>query len=646
MQAERLATFLHSCLAILQTMGESGKIVWRHSKTKTDPLERVRYLKQAIEHLREKAAENAEGKYSDLPVDVITFIESKLLLDMGDEIFPKVKDEIADLCSGKYIEAVLTGGIGTGKTTIALVATAYTLYQLACLREPQREFGLARSSEIVFIFQSLNAKLSKAVDFDRFKAMLDNSAFFQELFRYDRNITSELRFPNRIIVKPLSGDVAAAIGQNVFGGVMDEVNFMAVTENSKMAGADGGTFDQAREMYNSISRRRESRFMKAGKLFGMLCLVSSKQYPGEFTDRKMQEAKDQEGRYGFTTIFVYDKRVWEVKPIEEFTGEWFYVFLGDPNRKPRILEPNEELTFSTEDRPLIMPVPVEFRKAFEVDLLAAIRDIAGMTTLALHPFIINVEALRACFGIVQGVLSLDQTDFYTTRPLLYPRRFVRPNEPRFAHIDLGLTRDSLGLAVGHVVTFIEMDRGGESEILPVIQYDCLLEVVPPRNGEIEIENARRVLYALRDAGMLLKWVSFDSFQSKDSMQILAGKGFTVGYCSVDTDNAPYEVAKQAFYDGRVRAPYHSTALTEWTRLERNEKTKKIDHPPNGSKDVSDAMAGVAYGLTMRREIWQRHGVPLYRTPKSLLKLKDEGTMAPDAYVEKLRRERYAEAIRR
>jgi len=79
----------------------------------------------------------------------------------------------------------------------------------------------------------------------------------------------------------------------------------------------------------------------------------------------------------------------------------------------------------------------------------------------------------------------------------------------------------------------------------------------------------------------------------------------------------YDLTKQAFYDGRIRAPAHPKAQKEMITLEIDTKKNRIDHPPQGSKDVSDSMAGVALGLTMRREIWLRHKVPTQRIPKSL-----------------------------
>src|SRR5258708_1829808 len=231
--------------------------------------------------------------------------------------------------------------------------------------------------------------LAESIDYKRFRAMIEGSAYFSHHFPFRKSLGSEMVFPKNIVVRPLSGNVTAAIGSNIFGGIIDEINFMAVIEQSKKA-ADGGTFDQANEMYNSIVRRRKSRFMMAGsKLPGVLCLVSSKRYPGEFTDRKQAEARDEITRSGKTRIFVYDRRLWEIKPEGTYGKERFKLFLGDVARKPRILETGTEV--AAEDAYLVMEVPEEFRSEFTRDILSAIRDIAGSATFPLHPSIVNTE---------------------------------------------------------------------------------------------------------------------------------------------------------------------------------------------------------------------------------------------------------------
>jgi hypothetical protein len=77
------------------------------------------------------------------------------------------------------------------------------------------------------------------------------------------------------------------------------------------------------------------------------------------------------------------------------------------------------------------------------------------------------------------------------------------------------------------------------------------------------------------------------------------------------------VLRAAIYTDRVNAPIHELAQRELTRLEINPKDMTVDHPPSGSKDVADAMAGVAYGLTQRREIWVAHRIPMSQIPKYL-----------------------------
>jgi hypothetical protein len=52
-------------------------------------------------------------------------------------------------------------------------------------------------------------------------------------------------------------------------------------------------------------------------------------------------------------------------------------------------------------------------------------------------------------------------------------------------------------------------------------------------------------------------------------------------------------------------------------LEKDAKTGRVDHPPGGSKDLSDALAGVVHGLTMRRELWGLYRIPVLMIPQSV-----------------------------
>ena len=417
---------------ILKNMGQAGEYVWRLSK-EIPMSERLPYLRDAVAHLKMRVKQGAT-RWSELPVDIITFIESPLLLNMPGQVYPAIKEELKHICSGQYNETIFTGGIGSGKTSTALVVIAYGLYELSCMANAQKTFGLTNSSEISFIFQSINAGRAKEVSFDRFVAIMKDSPYFSRIFPFNKDKTSVLEFPRNIRVKPVSGDPKAAIGENVIGGIIDEINFMQVVEKSAMS-ADGGTFDQAKEMYDSIARRRESRFMLGGVLYGMLCCVSSKRYPGEFTDQKIEEAKTN------PRIRIYDKRIWEVKP-DSASGNWFYLHKGDITKLPRVL-PAEEVREYLETEPeKLMMIPEEYRSAFDGDLLGAVRDIAGVSTLAMHPYMVHADKVADCFDKAPSILSSIKANLITEKVKFLKGNMKNAHQPRFAHIDLGLTEQN------------------------------------------------------------------------------------------------------------------------------------------------------------------------------------------------------------
>jgi hypothetical protein len=606
---------LQVAFKVLLGFGRPGKYVCSNATAIQDLAEREEYMYAAIEWLLTKAAESE--KYRELPVDFRTFVECDQLLKKRSILWPEVLRHGAEMNSGRYVEVVLTGGIGVAKTTLAIYSQAYQLYVLSCMRAPHRLYDLDPASEILIVFQSINKNLAMDVEYRRFRAMIDTSPFFEQRFPFNRDRLNEMRFVNNIVVKPVSGQDTAAIGQNVIGGIIDEVNFMAIVEDSKVV-RDGSVFDQAAQNYNAIARRRESRFMQLGSLPGLLCLVSSKNYPGGLTDRKQAEARTN------PLIYNYDQRLWDIRP-DRFGPERFRVFVGDETRHPRILSDQDIVT--VEDEPLVVAVPLEYRRQFDNDLLKSIRDIAGYSTQSLHPFMLNTDAVAKCFGKVKSIGSREGVDFKTSNLQAFKELIQNPGEPRFAHIDLAKTKDSAGVSIGHVPGFKHINRGDYQDTLPIVQYDLILEVMPPPGGEIEYERIRTLLYNLRDKLLLpIKWVTFDQYQSTDSMQILSQNGFVVGYQSMDTDTHPYDLIKQAFYDGRIVAPAHAKAQKEMCTLEFDAKKLTIDHPPQGSKDVSDSMAGVAFGLTMRREIWVRHQVPLSRIPASLAQITNKNSI--------------------
>jgi len=521
--------------------------------------------------------------YKGQVVSIESFINEDYYLGKKSVIYPEVMKSLIELNSGKYIEAILTGGIGSAKTTISHYTIAYQLYVLSRMRQPHAMFNLDPASEIMFIFQSLSMTLAKNLEFNRFKALLEDSEYFMRDFTFDKDIESRLKFPHRIEVVPVSGAESATIGQNVMGGVLDEINYMAVVEKSK-ADVDGGTYNQAWALYNSIARRRKSRFLVNGVTYGMLCLVSSKRYPGQFTDVKEDEAHKQIEITGKTNIFLYDKCVWDIKPPGTYDNtEWFYVFIGDESRQPMVLTDDEYSRMSDDDiLAYVRKIPDEYKMEFERDIINALREVAGVSTLAKHPYMPNIAKISGCFAKTESVFNAPTAVLGSGQLQILVKVVAAAGmASRFVHIDLSKSGDSTGFVVGHVDRFIDLDRGDVVEVLPRVVIDGALEIRSPRFGEISYTGVRKILYTLRDMGMPIKWVTFDSYQSVDSIQILKNKGFVCGIQSMDTSIVPYQVLKAALYDGRVVLPEHKLLYDELRGLEFDPEKTKVDHPASG-----------------------------------------------------------------
>lgn len=85
-------------------------------------------------------------------------------------------------------------------------------------------------------------------------------------------------------------------------------------------------------------------------------------------------------------------------------------------------------------------------------------------------------------------------------------------------------------------------------------------------------------------------VSFDNFQSADSLQILASWGIEARKASTDRTNELYDTLRDVLYDSRLEGYYNEDLIAELQRLSKL-KNGRIDHPPGGSKDIADALAG-------------------------------------------------------
>ena len=538
------------------------------------------------------------------PVSVQEFVEGKQYLGniLRGNIYPKILNDLIELFEGRYSEVLLTGAIGWGKSLMAEVGIAYDIYKVSCLKNPADAFGLIPNSNIAFINVSVDKRQATKVLFGGIGNLIRKSPYFREKFPYDANITTELRFPRGVVAYPVAASEQALLGESVFSAAFDEMNFYAVVEKSKQH-PERGTYDQAFQLYTKMSTRIRSRMNKRGMLPGHLWTISSARYPNDFTERKAVEALTDK------TIFVRQYSAWETKPRSDFMAEEFEVEVGDVTRRSRVLDGSE----TDVNRNRVITVPMDYKAEFEKDPHESVRDFGGVPVLSIRPFIGRRDMITEMMqrGKAAG-LQHPFTDFTVTLQLehdhLIPERLdwiddkdgrKRINDgPYYAHIDLAKVNDPAGFAVAHVVGSKQVSRGfgreQKYETRPIIRIDLALEIVAPPRGEISIASVRGLLYQLRDLGLQFQLVTYDSFASEDSIQILKAEGFSADNLSVDTDTAPYEALREAIYDGRLLCYEHPRLAMQLATVRKDEKTGQIDHPVHGQKDISDSVAGVVW----------------------------------------------------
>lgn len=120
----------------------------------------------------------------------------------------------------------------------------------------------------------------------------------------------------------------------------------------------------------------------------------------------------------------------------------------------------------------------------------------------------------------------------------------------------------------------------------------------PPGSEISMAKTRRFIYYLRRCGFHIVVVSTDTFQSAEFHQILKDKGFNTQIKSLDRTPEGYHILREAMVENRIEMIKHAKLENELIFLQRDTGTGKLDHPPDGSKDISDSLAGAIWDLSL------------------------------------------------
>lgn len=558
------------------------------------------------------------------PIGIEEFLDSEEFVGATDlTLWPEVRQAIIDMNKywwkgpgdGAYNSATLMGATGTGKTSISILTTIYHLYLLSCLDNPQAVYGFPKATSIVFPLMGAKPRVVSKVIYLPMRKLIETMPYFQKHFNFDKLIESEMFFPDKNIrVAQAGGDEDAILGEAVIGGVIDEINFMNVVTRSKKAEVStgrAGLYDQAQQVHSTMERRKRGRFTRPGPMIGLVIASSSTKYKGDFTDRDKKFVEENK----IKTRYIYCKRQFDVVPASRFSGKKFRLVIGnDVHHDTRVLEDDEKVPVGA----WVQEVPIEYKDDFKKKPYDALRDVMGISHNALSPFIKSRHKVYECVeaGKEAGLESFLLRNHVTLGEHGMPRvkdgtYCANPSRPRYVHIDLSRNADKCGVAMLRFdgmreVSRSSTDKAGQpiKELLPVATVEMACSITPDANNEIDVAEVRAFVQHLKTKyGFPIKAVSYDGVDSRESIQAWRKGNMRASMISVDRYSTPYKQFRDALYDTRVILQDDDEVLSEILDLEHDEDKDKIDHPVNGSKDVSDAICGAYTSMLERKSTW-------------------------------------------
>lgn len=552
----------------------------------------------------------------------------------GDVFWDRVESYVVDDEMEDVFDVEVPGtknfapsGIVVHNTTFCDIALIRMFYEIYMLKNPQATFNLMPNTEIVLVCFNRDDTLAREVTYGGVKAHMENSPFFNNIgCKFGTSVT--VLPSTNLKVMAVSARSAKALGRNVFGGIIDETDFL---EGSSFSGKDKaiGPHEKpfAEQLYASIVRRMKSRYEKSGFMPGKLLLSSSAKNKGSFTNKRMSEAAGEPG------VFVRDYAIYDVKPADQFSAKRFWVMAGNERIRHRILTDNEYEEIGDQGRIVaendgcrFLHVPDNFRTDFERNIEDSIRDICGVVTTVSAPYIQMRDKIYEAIDptlqhpardevwvtnkpppIRWDLLCHEVTEKVGAHKEIVIKPIRHPDALRNVHVDLSLGKtDAAGICIGHIAEMIDVERRSEDghiyyEEAPLIEVDLMLRVEAPPNGEVDIGAIRGLIYHFVDRGFQFGFASMDAFQSGESLQKLRWQGVPADKVSIDKTTEPYDFLKLALYEGRISMYRYPWVIRELEGLQRNYVRNRVDHPSGagGSKDVSDSLAGVVYSLSTK-----------------------------------------------
>jgi hypothetical protein len=446
---------------------------------------------------------------------------------------------------------LFTGAIGTGKSTMSKIMALYNLAKLLCLYDLSK-FKIAITKAIQFVFFHVKMEKARNEFVEFLEYTVHTNSFFKQLIK-QRQKAGLPDIPVSFVTDGTRSN--NAIGGDVIFYVFSEVNFVKEQMITYK-------IDQA-------YKRFKSRFLMAMPYLGNIIIDTSSSFEGSSVSELLTGKDD---------FYIVRASQWEAKPFQYFKKGHFYVYTGGPEGPPSIVQ-DDMIEHYPQDK--IIKVPKELEREFKTDIYEALISLAG----------INVRAPNTLFqiGVVEKCMNIepktpDIIHIYDLIGFIEPILSIMPlDRIYYIHVDTSIRGDNTGIAISYFdsddkvkIPFAAAIHNNKDDIPMFIIEEFIIQMSKKRYFDM---------------------ITADAYQSYKLLQDLSRKTkIKTKVFSVDSSPAVYLNLKKGIIDQTICIVKNDILRRELESLLIITKNSniKIDHPMDGSKDVSDAVASVHY----------------------------------------------------
>lgn len=522
-----------------------------------------------------------EDEFAERPVPIEEFVTSKDFLNfpplsrnqlqivkIGSQIYKestlrKLYGELEGkkLWHNRVKEVILPLGKGSGKDAMSQIICCYIVYQLLCLKNPARYFGKPDEDMIDIVNVAINAKQAKDVFFAGLKTRVKLCKWFKG--KYKDHI-ADIEFIHNIKIHSLNSEGEGTEGLNILVAVLDEID-----------GFDEGLeHPNAEAMYKTLSGTVSSRFDETGKVL----LLSFPRRTDGFMMKHYESNIAEKVIVHKTHTFILNEDLPEDAPGNQLTINW---------TEDEIISYKFSKVWALR-RPTWEVNPTKTIESYKMDFYRDVDDALGRfaccpTDNSDGGWFKNKAKIDETFSEQNGLTEA------TGNPTL----LLKPDKTKeyFIHVDLARVLDNCAVAMTHVDHFVDTPYGE----LPFVVVDLVRYWKPDRARPIDFADVRGFVVFLKRAGFNIQKVTFDRWNSDQTIEFLNDVGIDAEKLSVGPDH--YTEFALLMGQGLVRGPAEELLIRELKRLVVL-PNGKVDHLSKESKDLSDAVCGAIFNASV------------------------------------------------